>query len=324
MAKNTTGSGTNVDGSTFVHTGNMGKTLVFDGMTYNVKVGDTLAIGEDGLVNVKLSPDSGNLLEVRQNGIGYWAVISENKNTFYVDALNGNDANTGLKDAPLKTINKACELLSLEDKSGDCYIFLKSKQDHRLMSSPAHLPKNNLVFITYDAPKYDYGHLVHNGNISALYTDFEPASIIVEQATHADGTSASSFYAKRILFYGVKLYQKFGFGTRPYGTYHIALTESGGDVILWGSDVYQESNGVAFRTSKLSLICSNYYNSGVSGKLTEIDTPPSLVVQTADHLRSSNYLTAKKSEIISPSQYDIATKRQFAFTTSWDFFNNPD
>ena len=36
---------------------------------YNVNVGDTLTVGEDGLVDVKLSPDSGNLLEARENGL---------------------------------------------------------------------------------------------------------------------------------------------------------------------------------------------------------------------------------------------------------------
>ena len=322
MAINTTGSGATIDGVTVVHPDNMGKSLVFDGMTYNVKVGDTLAVGEDGLVNVKLSPDSGNLLEARANGIGYWAVISEDKNTFFVDAINGNDANSGSREAPIKTINKALSVIAQEDKAGECYIFLKSQQNHRLLEIPAINKKNRLIFITYDEPKYGFGHTLFESNISALYADFKRANIIVERGEDSSGTYANTIVAPRMMFYGVNLYQKFGYGTKPYSASHIVIAEH--DVIFWGCDIHQESDGTAIRASQISLVCSNYFNSGATGKLTEVDLPPNIFLSENDALRTSNIRTVKKSEFISPTQYDIATKRQFAFSTSWDFFTNPD
>ena len=322
MAINTTGNGVTIDGVTVVHPDNMGKSLVFDGMVYNVKVGDTLAVGEDGLVNVKLSPDRGNLLEARANGIGYWEVISEDKNTFFVDAINGNDANSGSREAPIKTINRALQVIAQEDKAGECYIFLKSQQNHRLLEIPVLITKNRLTFITYDEPKYGFGHTLFERNVSALYPDFKQANIIVERGEDSTGTYANTIVAPRMLFYGVNFYQKFGLGTKPYASNHILIADD--DIILWGCDIYQDSDGVAIRASQTNLICSNYFNSGTTGKFTEVDTPPTIFLAESNTLRSSNIRTVKKSEFISPTQYDIATKRQFAFSTSWDFFANPD
>ena len=107
MAKNTTGSGTTIDGVTVVHPDNMGNTLVFKDKVYNVNVGDTLTVGEDGLVNVKLSSDSGNLLEARQNGLYYGVTAPPDTSLLYVSSSLGNDANPGTRELPLRTIAAA-------------------------------------------------------------------------------------------------------------------------------------------------------------------------------------------------------------------------
>lgn len=133
MAKNTTGSGTSVDGSTFVHTGNMGKSLVFDGKVYNVKVGDTLTIGEDGLVDVKLSSESGNLLQKRSDGLYYGVTPPANRSLFFVDAVNGIDQNpdevvgAGSQDMPFKTLPYA---ISQHQAGTNVGILLREDQDH--------------------------------------------------------------------------------------------------------------------------------------------------------------------------------------------------
>ena len=324
MAINTTGSNGSVVGVTGVHPDNIGNTLIFKDKVYNVNVGDSLTVGKNGLVDVKLSPDEGNLLEVRKNGVGYWATISEHKNTFYIDAVNGSDSNSGSREAPLRTINKACELISLENKPGDCWIYLKSQQNHVLNSKPVPLIQNTVSLATYGEPTYDLGDKVHNGNISALYPDFKVANVIIEQSNNENGTSASSLHVLNLFAYGVSFYQKFGVGTQPYGTYHVVITPSGGSVNLWGSDIYQQSNGVAIRSSQIATVCSNYFNDSAEGKFTEVTTSPSLFVYEHDYLRSSNIRTTSKSKFISATQYDINTKRLFGFSTSWDFFNNPD
>ena len=69
MAINTTGNNGSIVGVTGVHPDNMGNTLVFKGTAYNVNVGDTLKVGANGLVDVKLSNASGNLLQKRGDGL---------------------------------------------------------------------------------------------------------------------------------------------------------------------------------------------------------------------------------------------------------------
>ena len=107
MAKNTTGNGATVDGITVVHPDNMGNTLVFKDKVYNVNIGDTLTVGKDGLVDVKLSPDSGNLLEDRVNGLYYGVTAPPDTSLLYVSSSLGYDANPGTRELPLRTIAAA-------------------------------------------------------------------------------------------------------------------------------------------------------------------------------------------------------------------------
>lgn len=107
MAKNTTATGSTIDGVTVVHPDNMGNTLVFKDQVYNVNVGDTLTVGENGLVDVKLSPDNGNLLEARENGLYYGVIAPKETYNLYVSSESGDDSNDGSINSPLKTIDAA-------------------------------------------------------------------------------------------------------------------------------------------------------------------------------------------------------------------------
>lgn len=109
MAKNTKGDGTfagNTD-STVVTPDNMGKTLKFGNDEYNVNVGDTLTVTEQGLVNIKLSPDNGNLIEVRDNGLYYGTQAHVDTSNLYISSSIGDDSNIGTRESPLKTIREA-------------------------------------------------------------------------------------------------------------------------------------------------------------------------------------------------------------------------
>lgn len=133
MAKNTTGSGTTIDGVTVVHPDNMGNTLVFKDKVYNVNVGDTLTVGEDGLVDVKLSNESGNLLQKRSDGLYYGIIPPANRARFFVDAVNGIDQNpdevvgAGSQAMPFKTLPYA---ISQHQAGTNVGIYLREDQDH--------------------------------------------------------------------------------------------------------------------------------------------------------------------------------------------------
>lgn len=142
MAKNTTGSGTTVEGSTFVHPDNMGKSLVFDGKTYNVKAGDTLVVGKNGLVEVNLSPDSGNLLEARDNGLYYG--VTPVVSSYYVSNSTGSDSNTGTKALPFKTVKAAFAKIKPNQRTA---IYLDENDTHEWRSSWGVLADNTYFVI---------------------------------------------------------------------------------------------------------------------------------------------------------------------------------
>lgn len=143
MAKNTTATGSAVEGSTFVHPDNMGNTLVFKDKVYNVNVGDTLTVGENGLVEVNLSPDSGNLLEARDNGLYYG--VTPVVSSYYVSNSTGSDSNTGTKALPFKTLKAAFAKIKPNQRTT---IYLDENDTHEWRSSWGVLADNTCFVIT--------------------------------------------------------------------------------------------------------------------------------------------------------------------------------
>src|SRR5699024_4067699 len=79
-------------------------------LDYKVKVAVTQGVTGDGTkanpLNVKLSPDSGNLLSLRDNGLYYGTQAAVDVSTLYIEPAAGNDSNVGnTQQAPLKTLN---------------------------------------------------------------------------------------------------------------------------------------------------------------------------------------------------------------------------
>lgn len=134
MAKNTTGSGTNVDGSTFVHTGNMGNGLLWDEATktYYVAVDDiTFERDELGRLKLRVSALEDNQLKIRDDGI--YQGEKPSRSSFYVDYLNGSDNNDGSREQPFKTVGKAIK--SIEVNTTGSIIYLKERQKHYFKES---------------------------------------------------------------------------------------------------------------------------------------------------------------------------------------------
>ena len=151
MAINTTGSNGSVVGVTGVHPDNIGNTLIFKDKVYNVNVGDTLMVGNDGLVDVKLSNASGNLLQKRDDGLYYGIEPPANLKNLYVDAVNGVDQHpddvvgAGTREKPLKTIEYA---ISLGGGGTARSILLKENQDH-IFKSYILVPSGRLTIGVY-------------------------------------------------------------------------------------------------------------------------------------------------------------------------------
>lgn len=87
-----------------------------------------VVINNDGLAELALSKDNGNLLEIRKDGLFYGvSPVIENKKLYVSNT--GNDDNPGTKEQPLRTIGAAWRKVSpYQDQD----IFIKSGQTHYL------------------------------------------------------------------------------------------------------------------------------------------------------------------------------------------------
>lgn len=91
-------------------------------LDYKVKVAVEQGITGDGTtanpLNVKLSADTGNLLDLRANGLYYGVAASEDIRNLYIDPGAGSDSNAGnTPQAPLKTLNRAVMMVRSDQSS---------------------------------------------------------------------------------------------------------------------------------------------------------------------------------------------------------------
>lgn len=83
--------------------------------------------GHDKALQVNLSKQSGNLIEIRQDGI-YYGTTAEYPD-LYIDAVNGSDENIGTRDKPLRTFLEAAK----RNKKGvTVRYWFKEDMDHRI------------------------------------------------------------------------------------------------------------------------------------------------------------------------------------------------
>lgn len=115
MTKNTTATGSTIDGVTVVHPDNMSdKSFNFENNKYEVAI----------------SKQPNNMLSMKEDGLYYG--ITPTRTQFFVDYLNGSDSNDGSKQAPFKTVGKAID--SVEVGTVGTQIFLKEEQRHYFKS----------------------------------------------------------------------------------------------------------------------------------------------------------------------------------------------
>ena len=113
MAKNTTATGSVVDGVTVVHPDNIGKGLLWDHVTktYYVAIDERMfEVDELGRLKLRVSALEDNLLKIRDDGIYQGGTARPDLQNLYV-SNQGNDSNPGTREAPLRTIQAAVDKL---------------------------------------------------------------------------------------------------------------------------------------------------------------------------------------------------------------------
>ena len=140
MTKNTTATGSTIDGVTVVHPDNIGKGIKWDEATqkYQVALGDGLYIDDSGNVAIKISTLEDNMVRVKDGAIYQGSV--PDVGAYFVDAVNGNDANDGTSHATaVRTIYAALDKIK---RGTNVNIFLRENQTHDVLSNPKYIYAN--------------------------------------------------------------------------------------------------------------------------------------------------------------------------------------
>ena len=113
MAKNTTATGSTIDGVTVVHPDNIGDGLLWDEATktYYVAVDDKMFERDElGQLKLRISALEDNQLKLRDDGLYQGSTARTDLQNLYV-SNQGNDSNPGTREAPLRTIQAAVDKL---------------------------------------------------------------------------------------------------------------------------------------------------------------------------------------------------------------------
>lgn len=95
----------------------------------------------DGKLGLQISPDEGNLLELRDNGVYYGQIAKVG--AYYVDYQNGSDSNDGTISAPFKTFYHAVN--QIKENTNNVVIYLKEAQEHIVHSQHTNWAKSFIV-----------------------------------------------------------------------------------------------------------------------------------------------------------------------------------
>ena len=333
MAKNTKGDGSlEQNGVTVVTPDNMGKGLVWNETTkqYDVSAKDSngVKVNPDGSVGLALSPDAGNQIELRPNGI--YLGDRPTQANFYV-SLQGNDANDGSRNNPVQSLHRAYELIAEQPTKGWYNIFLKAGQTFHESPRSIWLDSGkNLNFFHYDDPYF--GDLIRgNGLFVDCYKELSRPTIVCD--TFRDGEfirwgGLQVSITNHLNFYGVNTVINTTNGNVTGGAfrYYVNTMQHTGDITI---------NGVlGLASASIINLCGNTFT--LNGNIAPFinDYNPSIqqmywVFPNQVHSLNGKTGTGRQDNIrqslkpetaVVGTSFDRNTKTLFGFSTNWDCF----
>lgn len=287
---------------------NMGKSLKFDGKEYNVQVGQTLQVTDSGLVQVKLSQVSGNLLQQYDDGLYYGIQAPANVSNLYVDAVNGVDQDpnevkgAGTRAKPLKTIAYA---ISLVPTNTSTTLWLHEQQEHKITSARS-VNLSAIMFRTYGDTYDSYLKLpTINGdpNLAAMYNPSNNAKILLSAARVLTNNSAKRiyryvelgtlyFYNADVTFYGVDVVADFSFTADNVGMIDLGTVNKATDVariVEMPYFIFSRNSNVVFNRSRITSKGSPTVNVSGENKVI-INQQGAMLSKTANGLWEGSVL----------------------------------
>lgn len=126
--------------------------------TQSIQVSGDGTIGDPINANLIISADDGNLLTVRDDGVGVWVSSDPAVSTYYVSGNWGLDSNSGTsKDEPLATFGEACDRIREQAGGGVFTIYLRAGETFHTTRSAWNLSSKAIRIYAYDDPKYGTG-----------------------------------------------------------------------------------------------------------------------------------------------------------------------
>lgn len=200
-----------------------------DNLSSPLPVGTSVIVHHDA--TLKISPDEGNRIERRNNGIGVWDKAPPDLENQYV-SNSGNDANEGTKAKPLRTIDEALRRIP-SSNGGEFIIHLKA--NHSFVITKRYNLNGSLRITVYDDPIYgdyetpEYNPLGLATNASRAILNFSPY-LGSTGLTYPSGVDTVG----GILIKGISMATD---DSSTGYTPRVHLRSSGGEIRFWGCNV---------------------------------------------------------------------------------------
>lgn len=309
-----------------------------EGLGFNFASDGTVGVTGDGSVgnpfklDVKISGDSGNRLEVRNGALGVFDTAPPNLAIQYISYALGNDANAGTREAPLKTMTEATRRVNQETGGyGTFYFNVRANETHVLDQYLHQMPNAELVIQVYDDPIYGD----RSTDCEAYYSYFAPnlSRPVFDFRSYTlpsgSGTVWPLFLVRKMIVQGVDWRTPIAGPTAPGGPHWFTM-EAQGNIWLAGSNVHVRKGLVArcgsltFQGVQLALdpggtVIDGQYGTSINTQDIMTQTPAACGGKPSFTERNGNV-----TQVINPSNVglptDPATKTMFGFNATWDIF----
>lgn len=313
-----------------------------EGLGFNFASDGTVSVTGDGTVanpfklDVKISGEEGNRLEVRNGRLGVFDTAPPDLANLYISYVSGSDANPGTRGAPLKTLAEATKrIVENSPARGTFNLFFKSGEQHLVNARLYSLRNAQVNFYYYDDPTFGDGLASCPGSYPNLAASLVRPDIRFQAYNDPNlgGTVWPYLQTNDVGLFGVSVQTPNQIPTALGGPPHF-IFESFSVAQLNGCDIAINAGrlirprSLVMQLSQLTMNAANNvrladmaFNPSLDA--TDIYTPGSYVEQCPGG-PVIDYRSGNTRTVLNPSNiggaYDAATKTMFGYNTTWDIF----
>lgn len=313
--------------------GNLGFNFADDG---TVRVTGDGSEANPYKLDVKISSEEGNRLEVRDGMLGVFDTAPADLANLYISYVSGDDSNPGTRQAPLKTLSRASQMI-VENSAGrgQFNLYFKSGEIHLVSQRIYSLRNANVRLWYYDDPTFGDGQASCPGSYPNLAASLVRPQIRFQEYNAPDlgGTVWPTLQANDLGLYGVSVQTPNQTPTALGGPAHFIL-ESFSVTEMNGVDIAVNAGRLIRPRSLVMQLCQLTMNAANNVRLADVAFNPSFDV-TDGYVPGSyveqcpggpviDYRNGNVLTVLTPANiggnYDAATKTMFGYNTTWDIF----